>query len=167
MVPPQRTEFSANMTTPSDWSAFRIVLVRLALLALVGTFFAALFFVFPLYLGEDRVPSYLVFIAPVLLVWFCRYVLRNRNLGIASFGVALLVMVGMLLPFACVDSIVQTKMYQPSLDIRHQLRQIALALHNYHDTHGTLPPAAVRGPDGRPLYSWRVLLLPFIDQEPL
>jgi hypothetical protein len=44
---------------------------------------------------------------------------------------------------------------------------MGLALVNYADTNGALPPAAVRGKDGRPLLSWRVALLPFIEQEPL
>jgi hypothetical protein len=38
---------------------------------------------------------------------------------------------------------------------------------NYADTNGTLPPAAVRSKDGRPLLSWRVLILPQIEQEAL
>jgi Protein of unknown function (DUF1559) len=40
-------------------------------------------------------------------------------------------------------------------------------LHNYHDTHGRLPPAVVYSEDGTPLYSWRVLILPFIEQQAL
>jgi hypothetical protein len=44
---------------------------------------------------------------------------------------------------------------------------MALAMHNYHDTHGRLPPAAVCGKDGKPLYSWRVALLPFIEEQAL
>jgi hypothetical protein len=44
---------------------------------------------------------------------------------------------------------------------------MGLAMVNYADTNGTLPPAAVRGKDGRPLLSWRVALLPFIEEEPL
>ena len=38
---------------------------------------------------------------------------------------------------------------------------------NYHDTYGTLPPHAVYGKDGKPLLSWRVLILPFIEQDTL
>lgn len=38
---------------------------------------------------------------------------------------------------------------------------------NYSATHGKLPPAVVYGKDGNPLYSWRVLLLPFIEQDAL
>ena len=40
-------------------------------------------------------------------------------------------------------------------------------MHNYHDTHGTLPPAAVRDRNGRPLLSWRVLILPYLEQQAL
>jgi len=47
------------------------------------------------------------------------------------------------------------------------LKNLGLAMHNYHDTHHQFPPAAVCGPDGKPLLSWRVLLLPFIEQEGL
>ena len=43
-----------------------------------------------------------------------------------------------------------------------------MACHNYSDTHdGKLPPAVVYGPDGTPLYSWRVLILPYIEQDEL
>jgi hypothetical protein len=39
-------------------------------------------------------------------------------------------------------------------------------MHNY-DPKGTLPPAAVLGQDGKPLLSWRVLILPYIEQSEL
>lgn len=42
-----------------------------------------------------------------------------------------------------------------------------MAFHNYADVHGNLPPAAVCGPDGQPLLSWRVLLLPYIEHDKL
>ncbi len=47
------------------------------------------------------------------------------------------------------------------------LKQFGLALHNYHDTYGSFPPAFVLGPDGRPWHSWRVLILPFLQCDPL
>jgi hypothetical protein len=40
-------------------------------------------------------------------------------------------------------------------------------MHNYESSNGALPPAAVLGQDGRPLLSWRVCLLPFIEQSEL
>jgi hypothetical protein len=40
-------------------------------------------------------------------------------------------------------------------------------MHDYQAQHGQLPPAAVCGKDGKPLLSWRVLLLPHIEQGQL
>lgn len=47
------------------------------------------------------------------------------------------------------------------------LKQFGLALHNYHDLYGTFPPAFVLGPDGQKWHSWRVLILPQLEQSPL
>ncbi len=49
----------------------------------------------------------------------------------------------------------------------NNLKQIALAMHNYHDTHGSFPPAAICDKKGKPLLSWRVAILPFIEQNNL
>jgi hypothetical protein len=47
------------------------------------------------------------------------------------------------------------------------LKQISLAVANYHDTHGCFPPAYLADRDGKPMHSWRVLILPFLDQKEL
>jgi hypothetical protein len=47
------------------------------------------------------------------------------------------------------------------------LRYLALALHQYHDTYGSFPPAYIADADGKPMHSWRILLLPYIDQRNL
>jgi prepilin-type processing-associated H-X9-DG protein len=49
----------------------------------------------------------------------------------------------------------------------NNLKQIGLALHQYHDIYSSFPPAVVTDDDGQPLYSGRVLLLPFLSQEAL
>jgi hypothetical protein len=49
----------------------------------------------------------------------------------------------------------------------NNLKQIGLAMHNYHDKHGSFPPAFRAGQDGKPLLSWRVLILPFLEQQQL
>lgn len=49
----------------------------------------------------------------------------------------------------------------------NNLRMIGLAMHNYHDNYGEFPPAIVKDANGTPLYSGRVLLLPFLEQQPL
>ena len=50
---------------------------------------------------------------------------------------------------------------------KNNLKQIWLALHNYHDSYGCFPPAYIADENGRPRHSWRVLILPYIDQESL
>jgi hypothetical protein len=48
-----------------------------------------------------------------------------------------------------------------------RLRQIGRALLAYYDEHRRLPPAVVYAEDGRPLYSWRVVLLPYLEEPQL
>jgi prepilin-type processing-associated H-X9-DG protein len=45
----------------------------------------------------------------------------------------------------------------------NNLKQIVLALHNYHDVHGCFPPAYIADENGRPMHSWRVLILPYLE----
>lgn len=49
----------------------------------------------------------------------------------------------------------------------NNLTRIAQALGQYESTHGTLPPPVTCDEQGRPLLSWRVLILPFLGEEPL
>lgn len=50
---------------------------------------------------------------------------------------------------------------------KNNLKQIGLALHNYADHYGALPPAYTVDSHGKPLHSWRTLILPYVDQAPL
>jgi beta-lactamase regulating signal transducer with metallopeptidase domain len=49
----------------------------------------------------------------------------------------------------------------------NNLKQLALAMHNYHETHQALPPSVLYGPDGKTPYSWRIALLPFLEESAL
>jgi RNA polymerase sigma factor (sigma-70 family) len=50
---------------------------------------------------------------------------------------------------------------------QNNLKQIALAFHNYHDTNQHFPAGAIYSKEGKPLLSWRVAILPFLDQAAL
>jgi hypothetical protein len=50
---------------------------------------------------------------------------------------------------------------------QNNLKQIGVAMHNYHSLYGFLPGAALCDARGKPLLSWRVAILPFIEEEDL
>jgi hypothetical protein len=47
----------------------------------------------------------------------------------------------------------------------NNLKMIGLALLNYHNAHGHFPAAYIADANGKPLLSWRVALLPYIDGQ--
>jgi prepilin-type processing-associated H-X9-DG protein len=47
---------------------------------------------------------------------------------------------------------------------QNNLKQIGLAFHNYHDAYNKLP-TDIKDKDGTPILSWRVAILPFLDQD--
>src|SRR5262245_51181071 len=49
---------------------------------------------------------------------------------------------------------------------RHNLTQIAVALHTYHDTWKVFPPVMWTDQTGKPMHSWRVLIWPQIESSP-
>ncbi len=50
---------------------------------------------------------------------------------------------------------------------QNNLKQIGLALLNYESTYKTFPPAYIADENGKPMHSWRVLILPFMEQQAL
>src|SRR5262245_32034927 len=80
------------------------------------------------------------------------------------FGVAgvLLLLVALLIP--------QPRMAREAarrMQCSNHLKQIGLALQNYHDDYRSLPPAYVVNADGKPMHSWRVLILPYLERKDL
>lgn len=89
---------------------------------------------------------------------------RNRKLRGGSY---LLLLLAVALPRAISQESDRVSMDQDRAQSVNNLKQIAVALHNFHDTNKALPPPAVCDADGKPLLSWRVLILPFIEQADL
>jgi prepilin-type processing-associated H-X9-DG protein len=49
----------------------------------------------------------------------------------------------------------------------NNLKQIGLALYNYHQQHNSFPPAGTFDPRGRPMHGWLAEILPFIEEPDL
>ena len=78
--------------------------------------------------------------------------------AIAVSGVA----VGMLLP-----AVQQVREAARRTQSMNNQRQLALALLNYEAANGSFPPAFTVDADGTPLLSWRVAILPYLEQKDL
>jgi len=50
---------------------------------------------------------------------------------------------------------------------RTNLKQIGLALMQYESRCGSYPPAYIADESGKPMHSWRVLILPYLDRQDL
>ncbi len=68
----------------------------------------------------------------------------------------------LLLPLIC-----ERRVANPVFQCVNNLHNLNIALLNYESDYGTFPPAYVADKDGKPLYSWRVLLLPYFDRQDL
>jgi NADH:ubiquinone oxidoreductase subunit 6 (subunit J) len=101
------------------------------------------------------------------LAAICRDGRASRRVGLACWGIAIVVgavLFGLIAPAGPSPRSAAAARRAQSIN---NLKQIGLALLNYETSEGRFPPAVVYSPDGRPLYSWRVLILPYIEEKPL
>ena len=83
------------------------------------------------------------------------------NLNVPG-GMTTPVLVGMLLP-----AVQAAREAARRSQCVNNLKQIGLAMHNYVSVNGKLPQAAITDANGKPLLSWRVAILPFLEQRTL
>ena len=84
---------------------------------------------------------------------------RSRRLQFS-----LLTMLVAVLAFACAFAIIPHLIPENSLAVgcKNHLKMLLLGMHNYHAVYGCFPPAYIADANGRPMHSWRVLVLPFL-----
>ncbi len=68
---------------------------------------------------------------------------------------------------AVIAAVQETTTGQSRPNAMNSLKQIALAMHNFHDVYGHFPPQALTDAKGKRLLSWRVMILPYLDQAKL
>ncbi len=66
-----------------------------------------------------------------------------------------------------IDAVQKARVAAARMNSINNLKQLVLAMHNYHDVYGQFPADATYDKAGKPLLSWRVAILPYIEQDNL
>jgi beta-lactamase regulating signal transducer with metallopeptidase domain len=79
-------------------------------------------------------------------------------------GATVLAVAGIALP-----AIAKTRESASRMQSMNNMKQIALAMFNHMQAHNDdrFPPAVIMGPDGKTPHSWRVEILPYLEQKSL
>lgn len=92
----------------------------------------------------------------------------NRS-GLSTLDVVVTIVILLVLAALLLPATRRTRPTARRAQCRNNLKQIGLALHNYHDVHKTLPPgwiaSATAGQSSG--FGWNHHLLPYLDQKPL
>jgi hypothetical protein len=88
-------------------------------------------------------------------------------LGIGVTCLMLCVGLGGVMYAMLIPAIGRAKVVSQRTESLNNLKQITLALKNYELANGSLPPAYVTDAAGKRLYSWRVLILPYLGEDAL
>ena len=75
---------------------------------------------------------------------------------------AFLLLIALLLP-----AVARARAFAYRLMCESNVKCIAMALHNYHQVNGCFPPAYIADKNGKPMHSWRVLILPYLEGDAL
>ncbi|MDA1014042.1 MAG: DUF1559 domain-containing protein [Planctomycetota bacterium] len=91
--------------------------------------------------------------------------MRRRGFTLVEFAVvAAIVAVTLSISLPAIQ---EARQQSRQLSCKNNLKQIGLALHNYHDVYGGFPPGWVSqnwSADTRAVAGWQVSILPFIEQ---
>ena len=106
-------------------------------------------------------------VAPIYLLWLFTRDFWKPGLTRDSFlgPIACLCTLCALFYFGLLTMAIRNSATRMSMS--NDLKQIGLAMLEYQAKNGSLPPPYTQSPEGKPLLSWRVLLLPYLEQKNL
>jgi hypothetical protein len=105
--------------------------------------------------------------ATIMLLGFWASALSKRMPRPTAGGTLVTVFIFLILIVPLLSAMPSARSAARRNQCMNQLKQIAIALLNYHDVKGAFPPAYVTDANGKPRHSWRVLILPFMEEQAL
>jgi hypothetical protein len=87
--------------------------------------------------------------------------------AIVAVGIGLALTVLMLVVRLIEPPMTAAKLAAQQSSCEANLQRIAAALQSYHDQYGCFPPPSIADKNGKPMHSWRVLILPELGYETL
>lgn len=103
-----------------------------------------------------------------VVAWYVVFlaIAKGRNLPhyfhVVFFAAAIMAFIASLTP-----AVIDAREAARRSTCKGHMAQIGLALANYEDMYGCLPPAYIADAQGKPMHSWRVLILPCMGQDAL
>ena len=117
----------------------------------------------------------------VLVAWSSWAVFGEAGIGVCAivFGFALAIAVRswtgfwifviclLLLGWLLLPAVQSAREAAPRMQCMNNLKQISLALLNYESAYKCFPPPYIAEKNGKPMHSWRVLMLPYLERKDL
>jgi hypothetical protein len=146
----------ARYTSHKPWMATVWVVVGVISLCVFGSYFQYGSQTYEPYRYMMALPGLLAVLsaAAVFRIWWrSKEGAARLHEGIV-ISLVLCIVITLLSP-----GVIHTREPPRRTQCKNNLKQIGLAMHSYHDVHGSFPAAAL----GSPLVSWRVSLLPYLE----
>lgn len=106
--------------------------------------------------------------------------MRSRKRGFTLIELLVVIAIIAVLVALLLPAVQQAREAARASQCKNNMKQIGLALHNYHDTHSILPPAYLYLPGGGglqgapaangdtgPGWAWGMIILPYMEQQNL
>lgn len=87
---------------------------------------------------------------------------RSRWIQVTAIAGVILFVALLLAP-----AVLQSREAARRTQSKNNLKNLGLALYNYHNTYGNSPSGGIFEPDGRGMHGWGIFLIPFAEASPL
>ena len=101
----------------------------------------------------------------VLAIWGFTLSRKSRTEAMKAFGAILLFGLCIVCCFSGLFTVPSPREASRQAQCSNNMREIAHALRCYEAAWGCFPPAYVADDNGRPMHSWRVLILPYLEES--